>query len=602
MRYKKIIVFILFQVLMTHFLIADTHIPPGDVSGVWTIEGSPYIIDGHISVPVDSILIIDPGVNIVFSGSYKFKIYGRLLSEGTEIDTIYFTAQDTTIGWKGLKFYDTDINQQDSSKVKYCRLEYGRQASLIYFSNSSCIIINNCVITNNLDGRGISCGNSSPTIVDVTISNNISQNYGGGISCTDYSNPSLFNVTVVGNSAMWGGGIACRFGSNPILEGVTIRNNTAQAGAGMFCAESSPILNNVLITENDGGGFCCTDESSPILTNVIINYNNNGIICFDSSPILTNIVINGNSGGGGAYFGGTDTVLVRNFEITGNSQDEDNIGGGVVVTGVKIIMVNGIIAGNYAFDAGGIYGEAVHLSLTNVTICDNTIDDWGYVGGIGLNYNCTLDMTNCILWNNELNEIVFMGPGCSWNITYCDIEDEISPGIGNISVDPQFADTLYHLSEDSPCIDAGNPDTMYYDPEDPNNPGYALYPAMGTLINDIGFYGGHGNYEPPYGVDDEPHFTDDIIKLSNFPNPFTNSTTISFSTTKPTRDTKITIYNIKGQKIKTLINNQIMKGGNHDIMWDGTNSRNKCVGSGIYFIKLRTEKCVNVKKIVKLDL
>jgi flagellar hook assembly protein FlgD len=45
-----------------------------------------------------------------------------------------------------------------------------------------------------------------------------------------------------------------------------------------------------------------------------------------------------------------------------------------------------------------------------------------------------------------------------------------------------------------------------------------------------------------------------------------------------------------------------MKGGSHEITWDGTNSINKRVGSGIYFIKLRTEKCVNVKKIVKLDL
>ena len=97
-----------------------------------------------------------------------------------------------------------------------------------------------------------------------------------------------------------------------------------------------------------------------------------------------------------------------------------------------------------------------------------------------------------------------MGPGCAWNINYCDIEDEISPGIGNISVDPQFADTLYHLSEDSPCIDAGNPDTMYYDIEDPANPGFALYPAMGTLHNDMGAYGGHGKYifNPPQDVDD----------------------------------------------------------------------------------------------------
>ncbi len=473
----KIIVLILFQLLITHFLIADTHIPPGDVSGTWTIDGSPYIIDGHISVPVDSTLIIEPGVNIVFPEQNHFRVYGRLLAIGAESDTISFTASDTTDIFAGLYFCETDTSFQDSSKLKHCRFDPG----CVGFSNSSRAIVKNCIVTN---GYGIGFNNSSPIIDNVIVINNTSTSYGGGITCTDGSCPRLINVTVIGNSAMWGGGISCRFDSNPVLEGVTIMNNTAEAaGAGMFCAESSPILDNVLITENDGGGFCCTDESRPILNNVVISHNTGGICSFDSSPILTNIVINGNSGGGGAYFDGPDTIIVKNFEITENSLTED-IGGGVAVYGAKMIMVNGIIADNYAFDAGGIYGQEVHLSLINVTVCDNNIYDWGYVGGIGLNYYCKLDMTNCILWNNELNELVFMGPGCAWNINYCDIEDEISPGIGNISVDPQFADTLYHLSEDSPCIDAGNPDTMYYDIEDPENPGFALYPAMGALHNE----------------------------------------------------------------------------------------------------------------------
>jgi len=91
------------------------------------------------------------------------------------------------------------------------------------------------------------------------------------------------------------------------------------------------------------------------------------------------------------------------------------------------------------------------------------------------------------------------------------------------------------------------------------------------------------------------------IKLSNAPNPFTESTTISFNLNKNiTENLKISIYNIKGEKIKTL---PVSHSQSHTVSleWDGKNSRNKVVCSGIYFVKLRTGKSINVKKIIKLD-
>jgi hypothetical protein len=56
-----------------------------------------------------------------------------------------------------------------------------------------------------------------------------------------------------------------------------------------------------------------------------------------------------------------------------------------------------------------------------------------------------------------------------------------------------FVDSLtndYHLQAASPAIDKGNPDQQYNDPEDPDKIGFALYPAQGTLQNDMGAYGG----------------------------------------------------------------------------------------------------------------
>ena len=76
---------------------------------------------------------------------------------------------------------------------------------------------------------------------------------------------------------------------------------------------------------------------------------------------------------------------------------------------------------------------------------------------------------------------------------------------GNLSIDPRFSDPDngdLTLKEDSPCIDAGNPEEIFNDIEDSFNPGFALWPAMGTLRNDMGAYGG-GTYDYTTSVKSE---------------------------------------------------------------------------------------------------
>ena len=113
---------------------AQTEIPPGDVSGTWTQANSPYNINGEITIPNDSTLTIEPGVEVIFTGHYKFNVQGRLLAIGTETDTIVFTINDTTGfhdltipdgGWGGIRFMDTP-STNDSSKIVYCKLQYGK--------------------------------------------------------------------------------------------------------------------------------------------------------------------------------------------------------------------------------------------------------------------------------------------------------------------------------------------------------------------------------------------------------------------------------------------------------------------------------------------
>ncbi|MCK4655112.1 MAG: T9SS type A sorting domain-containing protein, partial [Candidatus Cloacimonetes bacterium] len=91
-----------------------------------------------------------------------------------------------------------------------------------------------------------------------------------------------------------------------------------------------------------------------------------------------------------------------------------------------------------------------------------------------------------------------------------------------------------------------------------------------------------------------------LVKLTsnNYPNPFNPETTISFDLPQDSK-VKITIYNIKGQKIKTLLAGNLAK-GTHSVVWNGKDSNNKAVSSGIYFYKLSTGKEKAMKKMLLL--
>ena len=250
---------IIFSLLFVFaFSFSDTHIPAGNVNGVWTIDGSPYIIEGQINIPGDSTLIIEPGVEVKFQGHYALMVYGYLEAVGTENDSINFTAVDTIEGWASIRFF----NAPASSHLSFCIIQYGRAVGNELYYN----------------GGGICCQNSSPIISNCNIRENYASYDGGGIACS-CSNPIISNCIISGNvTGDWG------------------------CGGGIFCVYySSPVIENCVISGNidgnyGGGGIFCYDNSSPSLTNVTIsenmtNGNSGGIYCYDSNPSLLNCIL-----------------------------------------------------------------------------------------------------------------------------------------------------------------------------------------------------------------------------------------------------------------------------------------------------------------------
>jgi hypothetical protein len=87
----------------------------------------------------------------------------------------------------------------------------------------------------------------------------------------------------------------------------------------------------------------------------------------------------------------------------------------------------------------------------------------------------------------------------------------------------------------------------------------------------------------------------DVILHQNYPNPFNPETTISFSLNTD-GFINLEVYNIKGQKVKSLVNEH-KSSGTHSIVWNGTDDNNIGVSSGIYFYKIKTNNFTATKKI-----
>ncbi|KAA3633899.1 MAG: T9SS C-terminal target domain-containing protein, partial [Calditrichaeota bacterium] len=97
-----------------------------------------------------------------------------------------------------------------------------------------------------------------------------------------------------------------------------------------------------------------------------------------------------------------------------------------------------------------------------------------------------------------------------------------------------------------------------------------------------------------------PYLLPSSIQLTqNYPNPFNNSTRIEFALHEPLQ-VSLFVYNILGQKVTTLIDNQFIIPGNHIYFWSAKNDAGEDVSTGMYFYRLETEDESYTKKMVFL--
>ena len=85
------------------------------------------------------------------------------------------------------------------------------------------------------------------------------------------------------------------------------------------------------------------------------------------------------------------------------------------------------------------------------------------------------------------------------------------------------------------------------------------------------------------------------LSVNNYPNPFNPETTISYDLTRR-GDVQLDVFNLKGQKVKTLVN-EVQESGNHKTTWHGDNQAGNKVSSGTYFYKLKANGKEEMRKM-----
>lgn len=129
----------------------------------------------------------------------------------------------------------------------------------------------------------------------------------------------------------------------------------------------------------------------------------------------------------------------------------------------------------------------------------------------------------------------------------------------------------------------------------------ALALVAGHDLNSLKYAAGRawGRYLGSTDVnDDSPILPGQFALHQNYPNPFNPATTISFDLSRRSNIT-LSVYNILGQKVATLLNG-FLDAGRHETLWNGCTDRGETVGSGLYFYVLKTETAVMTRKMMLL--
>jgi hypothetical protein len=206
-----------------------------------------------------------------------------------------------------------------------------------------------------------------------------------------------------------------------VLEGLTVINGHSDGdGGGIACHAASPTIRKCRIRSCSAGNATTAGAGG-------------GISLDSSGALVSQCILTGNSAwlGGGVYCGAstaslTSCIIAANTTIaTSGSGNSYGGGAGMAFVGGTVTVTNCTIASNTSVHSrGGLYTFQAPAPVT---------------------------VRNCIVWGNAGTQI----DGAGLTVTYSDVQGGYTGGT-NLNIDPSLT-ADYHLTDISPCVNAGDP-------------------------------------------------------------------------------------------------------------------------------------------------
>lgn len=562
----------------------------------------PLIVFGQIINIPEDYSTIQAGIDAANNGDTV------LVQPGVYFETISWDSKTITLA-------SLFLTTQDTAYIEQTVIDANFSGTVIHIQNldPEALFMGFTIRNGNApdeNGGGINMNSAAPIISDMIISDNTAKN-GGGIFCR-FSTLFLYNSSIINNVSLIKGG-----GINIDASDIFIDNCIFEDNLG----ELSGVLNynvggnqsniyNVVITscivennsaENQPSGFYIGRSGTNTMVNVMINdcdFLNNS--CRSNGALL--------------IMGDSLSFKLENCKFIGNTTEKFTAGAAFVQSCSGEVF-NCLVAANIGGTDGGYYNTGgftlwggVEIDFKNCTFADNQN---GYGGGMTVGPGSVAYVTNSVFWGNANQQIAvvdFDGDGGSLYMDYTDIQY----GIDSIRVDPNSqlfwgdhnpvgdplfvggGDDEYALTTGSPCIDGGTPDTT----------GSGLLPY--DILGNIRIWDGDGNgsaiidmgayeYGAPLWVSiDEPELltSEDEFTSIVYPNPFTTSTTLSYTLDKPC-NVQFTIYNLQGKIVEIIQKNQ--EKGEQQVQWNAEG-----LPAGMYYFRIQAGDKTGSGKMIKM--
>lgn len=429
----------------------DTTIPGGDVHGTWTAAGSPYHIQGDITVPADSTLVIEPGTQAVFQQDCGLTVDGILTAVGTAQDSITFTSPERA-EWKGM------LLQEGAGPIhlSFCIVERGAATGSL----------------RDADGGGIFSANCEVYIADSAFRHNRAVGSGGAVYLLGSMDTHgvISNCLFSDNHADFNGGGLYYTDPDAQLTGSRFVGNTSGIdGGGAYCwawFAGSVLVDDCIFDDNEA-----TDDGGGLM---VCNWGNLGITVTGCEFLR-----NGAGPAGGALcMKTTSDVTIGDCVFSENLYAD--LGAAVYLDNGVSAIVGCTFERNFSGTAGALYSDGADVDVESCTFSSN----WANGEGMDLRLtNGAVSVVNTIVCTNDWPYTGFYCGTGSFSIAYCDLFKPegasfggpgIPPGVGdlvgvnangdpcdgdaNILLDPLLCDMMngdVRLAENSPCLGAG---------------------------------------------------------------------------------------------------------------------------------------------------